>query len=213
MVAADRSARRYPHRIPVSDCKKISVAIKPFLAQNVFVASEGEIKLRFSQLEGWLDERLRRLWAAAESKAHGRGRISLLARSSGVSRRAIAVGLTELQKKPDRSQRTRLPIRQKGRRSQEGIAQGSGSAAGSGKLLEPVTRGDPQSPLRWTCKSVRNLADELRAQGHEASHMLVAELLHELKYSLQANSKTKEGSSHPDRNAQFEHINAKATES
>jgi len=80
------------------------------------------------------------------------------------------------------------------------------------KLLEPVTRGDPQSPLRWTCKSVRNLAEELRAQGHKVSHMLVAELLHEQKYSLQANRKTKEGSSHPDRNAQFEYINAKATE-
>src|ERR1700687_1643991 len=80
------------------------------------------------------------------------------------------------------------------------------------KLLEPVTRGDPQSPLRWTCKSVRKLADELRARGHEVSHMLVAELLHEPKYSLQANRKTKEGSSHPDRNAQFEYINAKATE-
>src|ERR1035438_5806784 len=80
------------------------------------------------------------------------------------------------------------------------------------KLLERVTRGDPQSPLRWTCKSVRNLADELRAQGHKVSHMLVAELLHEPKYSLQANRKTKEGSSHPDRNAQFEYINAKATE-
>jgi hypothetical protein len=80
------------------------------------------------------------------------------------------------------------------------------------KLLEPATRGDPQSPLRWTCKSVRNLADELRAQGHKVSHVLVAELLHQQKYSLQANRKTKEGSSHPDRNAQFEYINAKATE-
>ena len=80
------------------------------------------------------------------------------------------------------------------------------------KLLEPVTRGDPESPLRWTCKSVRNLADELQAWGHKVSHVLVAELLHEQKYSLQANRKTKEGSSHPDRNAQFEYINAKALE-
>jgi hypothetical protein len=69
----------------------------------------------------------------------------------------------------------------------------------------------PQSPLRWTCKSVRNLAAELQTQGHQVSHMLVAELLHQQKYSLQANRKTKEGSSHPDRNAQFEHINARAT--
>jgi hypothetical protein len=78
------------------------------------------------------------------------------------------------------------------------------------KLVDPVTRGDPESPLRWTCKSLRRLAQELRQMGHSVSHMLVGELLHEQKYSLQANRKTTEGSSHPDRNAQFEHINAKA---
>ena len=176
------------------------------------MASEGEIKQRFSQLEACLDERGRRLWAAAESAAHGRGGISLVARASGVSRRAIAVGLAELQKKPDRSQRRRLPIRQKGGGRKKASLKDPDLLLDLEKLLEPVTRGDPQSPLRWTCKSVRNLADELRAQGHEVSHMLVAELLHEQKYSLQANRKTKEGSSHPDRNAQFEYINAKATE-
>jgi hypothetical protein len=176
------------------------------------VASEGEIKQRFSQLEAWLDERARRLWAAAESAAHGRGGISLVARASGISRRAIAVGLAELQKKPDRPQRTHLPIRQKGGGRKKASLKDPGLLFDLEKLLEPVTRGDPQSPLRWTCKSVRNLADELRAQGHEVSHMLVAELLHEQTYSLQANRKTKEGSSHPDRNAQFEYINAKATE-
>src|SRR6202163_2327879 len=137
--------------------------------------------------------------------------LSLVARASGVSRRAIAVGLAELQKKPDRLQRMRLPIRQKGGGRKKSSLKDPDLLLDLEKLLEPVTRGDPQSPLRWTCKSVRNLADELRAQGHEVSHMLVAELLHEQKYSLQANRKTKEGSSHPDRNAQFEHINAKAT--
>jgi hypothetical protein len=143
------------------------------------MASEGEIKQRFSQLEAWLDERSRRLWAAAESAAHGRGGISLVARASGVSRRAIAVGLAELQKKPDRSQRARLPIRQKGGGRKKALLKDPDLLLDLEKLLEPVTRGDPQSPLRWTCKSVRNLADELRAQGHEVSHMLVAELLHE----------------------------------
>ncbi len=176
------------------------------------MASEGEIRQRFSRLEAWLDERARRLWAAAESAAHGRGGISLVARASGVSRRAIAVGLAELQKKPDRSERRHLPIRQKGGGRKKASLKDPDLLLDLEKLLEPVTRGDPQSPLRWTCKSVRNLADELRAQGHEVSHMLVAELLHEQKYSLQANRKTKEGSSHPDRNAQFEYINAKATE-
>jgi hypothetical protein len=105
-----------------------------------------------------------------------------------------------------------LPIRQKGGGRKKSALKDPDLMVDLEKLLEPVTRGDPQSPLRWTCKSVRNLADELRARGHEVSHMLVAELLHELKYSLQANRKTKEGSSHPDRNAQFEYINAKATE-
>jgi transposase len=176
------------------------------------VASEAEIKQRFSQLDAWLDERARRLWAAAESVAHGRGGISLVARASGVSRRAIAVGLAELQKKPERSQRKRLPIRQKGGGRKKASLKDPDLLLDLERLLEPVTRGDPQSPLRWTCKSVRNLADELRAQGHKVSHMLVAELLHEQKYSLQANRKTKEDSSHPDRNAQFEYINARAKE-
>ena len=163
-------------------------------------------------LEAWLDERTRRLWAAAESAAHGRGGISLVARASGVSRRAIAVGLAELRKKPDRSQRRRLPIRQKGGGRKKASLQDPNLLVDLEKLLEPVTRGDPQSPLRWTCKSVRNLAAELRAQGHKVSHMLVAELLHEQQYSLQANRETKEGASHPDRDAQFEYINAQATE-
>jgi len=175
------------------------------------VASESEIKQRFTQLKVWLDERSRRLWAAVESTAHGRGGISLVARATGISRRAIAVGAAELKKKPDRSQGTRLPIRQKGGGRKKASLKDPELLRDLEKLLEPVTRGDPQSPLRWTCRSLRNLADELRTQGHAASHMLVAELLHEQKYSLQANRKTKEGSSHPDRNAQFEHINAKAT--
>ncbi len=122
------------------------------------------------------------------------------------------MGLAELRRKPDRAERTRLPVRQKGGGRKKTSLKDPDLLRDLEKLLEPVTRGDPQSPLRWTCKSVRNLADELRARGHEVSHMLVAELLHEQKYSLQANRKTKEGSSHPDRNAQFEHINAKATE-
>ena len=176
------------------------------------MASESEIKQRFTQLKGWLDERSRRLWAAAEATAHGRGGISLVARASGISRRAIAVGVAELKKKPDRSRGERPPIRQKGGGRKKASLKDPELLRDLEKLVEPVTRGDPQSPLRWTCKSVRNLADELRTQGHAVSHMLVAELLHEQKYSLQANRKTKEGSSHPDRNAQFEHIRGKATE-
>ena len=78
------------------------------------------------------------------------------------------------------------------------------------RLVEPVTRGDPESPLRWTCKSVRKLAAELRHQGHQVSHQLVSELLHERGYSLQVNRKTREGGDHPDRDAPFEHVNTQA---
>lgn len=77
------------------------------------------------------------------------------------------------------------------------------------RLIDPVTQGDPESPLRWTCKSIRKLAEELRRMGHTASHRIVAELLHESGYSLQGNRKTIEGKGHPDRNAQFKHINCK----
>ena len=119
------------------------------------MASEDEIKARFSQLGAWLDERSRRLWAAAESAAHGRGGISLVARASGVSRRAIVVGLAELKKKPERSQRTRLPIRQKGGGRKKASLKDPDLLLDLEKLLEPVTRGDPQPPLRWTCKKCK----------------------------------------------------------
>ena len=136
----------------------------------------------------------------------------MVARASGVSRRAIAVGLSELQKKPHGAQGARLQVRQKGGGRKKTSLKDAALLSDLEKLLDSSTRGDPMSPLRWTCKSVRNLAEELQAQGHTVSHTLVAELLHEQKYSLQANRKTKEGASHPDRNAQFEHINAKASE-
>lgn len=174
------------------------------------MASEQELAIRFKLLEPWLDERTRRLWAAAESTSIGRGGISLVARASGVSRRAIHEGLSELKQKPDRARYARGPrIRRKGGGRKRTLAKDPSLIEDLEKLVEPVTRGDPESPLRWTCKSVRKLAEELRGLGHDASHTLVSELLHEQKYSLQANRKTKEGTSHPDRNAQFEHISEK----
>ena len=176
------------------------------------VASEREIVRRFRLVEPWLDERMRRLWAAAESAAVGRGGISLVARASGVSRRAIAAGLSELNQKPGKATHPKAVVRRKGAGRKKTLTKDPGLWRDLEKLVDPVTRGDPESPLRWTCKSVRRLAEELRRMGHGVSHMLVAELLHKQKYSLQANRKTKEGSSHPDRNAQFEHINAKAEE-
>jgi Rhodopirellula transposase DDE domain len=158
------------------------------------------------ELLGWaLDERLRRLFAATEAKVLGRGGVSAVAAATGVSRRAIHVGLQELaaqapQDKPDR-------IRRPGAGRKRLIEQDPTLLADLERLIEPLTRGDPESPLRWTCKSLRRLSEELRAQGHRVSHTLVGQLLRGLGYSLQANAKTLEGSGHPDRNAQFEHIN------
>ena len=163
---------------------------------------------RFKQLSPYFDERLRRLWAAAEADALGFGGAVAVERSTGVSRRAISVGHRELEAGPvgagvPRSGRVRSP--------------GGGRKKSTDKnpkllgtllaLVEPGTRGDPENPLRWTSKSVRHLAAELKAQGLRASHQLVAELLQREGYSLQANVKTREGGTHPDRNAQFEYIN------
>jgi transposase len=165
------------------------------------------IKQRFTSLEPFLDERLRRLYAAAEAKALGYGGVSTVARATGVSRRAIGIGLQELAA-PAVSSGQR--IRQPGGGRKRTVAKDPTLLHDLEQLVEPLSRGDPESPLRWTCKSLRKLADELSRQGHQVSHRLVAELLQELGYSLQANRKTREGAAHPDRTAQFEHINAQA---
>lgn len=164
------------------------------------------IKSRFTNLQPFLDERLRRVYAAAEAEAIGHGGVSVVSRATGVSRRAIAVGKKEL-KNPKPMQKTR--IRKKGGGRKRATDKDHSLKADLEGLVEPVTRGDPESPLRWTCKSVRKLADELKRIGHEISHNLVAELLRSMGYSLQANRKTLEGASHPDRDGQFEHINEK----
>jgi transposase len=162
------------------------------------------IRQRFASLEPFLDERLRRLYAAAEAKALGYGGVSAVARAIGVSRRAIGNGLKELGD-PAANQVRR--IRKPGGGRKRTVATDATLVHDLEQLVEPTSRGDPESPLRWTCKSVRKLAEELNRQGHQVSHRLVAELLQDLGYSLQANRKTREGAAHPDRNAQFEHIN------
>jgi transposase len=165
------------------------------------------IQRRFECLLPTLDERRRRLMAAAESLAIGYGGISRVARATGVSRRAIARGIAELSHAP--GSRGGGAIRKPGAGRKRTVEQDATLVRDLEALIEPLSRGDPESPLRWTCKSLRNLARELGHQGHRVSHRLVAELLHELGYSLQANAKTREGASHPDRNAQFEHIHGK----
>jgi transposase len=160
---------------------------------------------RFKLLEKQLDERMRRCVAAAEAEALGPRGISIVSRATGVSRRAIRRGLKELRETPSAPRTGR--IREPGGGRKRTTEKDPTLRRDLEQLVEPTTRGDPESPLRWTCKSVRQLATALTRQGHRASHQLISELLHELGFSLQANRKTIEGASHPDRNAQFEYIN------
>jgi hypothetical protein len=169
------------------------------------------VGLRFRSLSSFLDERMRRLVAAAESAAIGYGGVSLVARATGVSRRAITEGMKELsQQKVSGEPLSQSRIRRKGAGRKRTVDRDPGLRADLDRLVDPATRGDPESPLRWTCKSVRMLAGELRREGHAISHQTVAELLHAMDYSLQANQKKLEGSQHADRNQQFEYINRKA---
>ena len=164
------------------------------------------IKKRFSVLSRLLDERSRRLVAGAESLALARGGISAVSRATGISRPVIRQGIAEL-KNPKTALMGR--VRRPGGGRKRIAERDAAVVLDLEKLVGPVTRGDPESPLRWTCKSVRRLAAELGRQGHVISYPVVAELLRELGYSLQANRKTTEGAGHPDRNAQFEYINRK----
>lgn len=163
------------------------------------------IKKRFEGIEPFLNERMRRLWAAAEASALGHGGIAKVSRATGISRPTIAAGLEDL---ADSSLANTKRVRKAGGGRKRTVDKDPTLVQDLEGLIEPTSRGDPESPLRWTSKSVRKLAQELNRMGHRVSHRLVADLLHELDYSLQANRKTKEGDSHPDRDAQFEHINA-----
>ncbi len=165
---------------------------------------EGAIQRRYQAIASVVDERVRRLVVGAEALAIGRGGQAAVARATGVSRRTIRQGMRELGQGTGGGEKGR--IRRPGGGRKRTVELDPSLREGLERLVEPTSRGDPESPLRWTTKSVRNLADELGQQGHKASHRMVAELLHELGYSLQANRKTLEGSAHPDRNAQFEHL-------
>jgi len=168
-----------------------------------------EVRQRFISLQPVLDEKSRRMLVAAESKAWGAGGISAISKTTGVSRQVIRQGLRELEGSPTHPDGR---IRRPGGGRKSARQKDPTLVADLEKLVEPATRGDPESCLRWTSKSVRKLAEELVGLGHEVSYPVVAELLHETGYSLQANRKTKEGDSHPDRNAQFEHIEARVQE-
>src|SRR5262244_2938558 len=162
---------------------------------------------KYEFLRSELDERGRRLWAASEALALGRGGIVTVARATGLAERTIRRGQRELRRPvPSVAVASRRVRRPGGGRTrlvdEDPMVVGALEA-----LVEPTARGDPRSPLRWTCKSTRRLAEELTRQGHRISHTKVAQLLEGLGYSLQGTRKTKEGATHPDRNAQFEYIN------
>lgn len=163
---------------------------------------------KFNSLKVELDERSRRIWAATEALAIGHGGIKAVAKATGIAESTIRIGKKELQQgistKPMEGPPRRIRRKGGGRKPLTEFDNSLTSALDA--LVEPGARGDPMSPLRWTCKSTRKLAKELKNQGHSVSHTKVAQLLRALGYSLQGTRKTKEGSTHPDRNAQFEYI-------
>jgi Rhodopirellula transposase DDE domain len=172
-----------------------------------------EIRSRYEDLAQVMDERVTRLWAAGEAKSLGWGGIAAVTAATGILGKRIRYGirdLADIQRSPPDKSPQRQRIRRPGAGRKELTAADATLVPDLESLIDPSTRGDPESPLRWTCKSVRKLTEELRGMGHEVGAQKVSELLHELGYSLQGTRKTREGSAHPDRNAQFEHINTKA---
>lgn len=164
------------------------------------------IKQKFETLCPFMDERMRRLWAAAEACALGRGGITAVAAATGLSRTTITQGIRAQQGHPA-TEGAPGRMRRPGGGRKAMTERDTTLLRDVEALVDPLTRGDPQSPLRWTCKSTRRLATELQAMGHAVSARTVARLLRDMHYSLQANRKTKEGSTHPDRNAQFAYMN------
>ena len=175
--------------------------------------ADSPISQRWSLMRERLDERQRRAFAAAEAKVLGRGGVAQVIAATGMARNTVMAGMHELEGSSNEFlSATPLAAAGSTRRG------GGGRKAATHKdpslvpdllaLVDPTSRGDPQSPLRWTCKSLRVLADELKAGGHAISHVVVGRLLKDQGYSLQANAKVIEGNQSPDRNAQFEHINA-----
>ena len=170
------------------------------------------IAAKFISLRPLLDERARRVWAAVEARAMGRGGMSRVAEATGRSRVTIRAGLQELALADTASgpQASPARLRRRGGGRKPLSMHDPHLLHALETLVDPVTRGDPMSLLRWTCKSAAQLAAALRAQGHPVSERTVNRLLHDLGYSLQANRKTLEGSAHPDRDAQFQYINRRA---
>ncbi len=181
------------------------------------MTTDSLIGQRWKVMHAALDERQRRLLVAVEAKVLGRGGITAVAVATGVSRSTIMAGLNEIEAMQTNKVTQQEPAALSTRTRRAGAGRKSAAVkdetlvADLLALVDPVTRGDPQSALRWTCKSLRALSDELKTRGHSISHVVVGQLLKLQGYSLQANAKVIEGNQSPDRNAQFEHINATVT--
>jgi hypothetical protein len=175
------------------------------------VVDEAGIQLRYQLLDPVLDERSRRRFAAAEAKAAGRGGVASVSRITGMARSTIIRGLAELAVDFGNGAASTVPrsrIRRPGGGRKKLTETDPTLLSDLQGLVEPATRGDPEAALLWTSRSLRNLADALRTMGHRIGHNVVADLLRDLNYSLQANRKTREGTHNPDRDAQFGYINA-----
>ena len=168
------------------------------------------IRRKFEALRPFLNERARRVWAATEATALGRGGVVLVARATGLARSTLYEGLRDLRELPAATPTAPRRLRRPGGGDKPLTLKDPTLLAALEALVDPLARGDPESPLRWTTKSTRKLAAALQAQGHRISRGTVAALLRELGYSLQGTRKVQEGKSHPDREAQFAHINAQA---
>jgi hypothetical protein len=164
------------------------------------------IKARFDALAPFLDERARRLFAASEARAAGRGGVVAVSRATGIARSTIDRGLADLRTGVEQLGGR---VRRAGGGGKPAIKMQPGILAALNELVQSSIRGDPEAALLWVSKSQRHLSAALAERGFTAGQKLVGRLLHHLGFSLQANAKTREGAGHPDRNAQFEHINAK----
>jgi hypothetical protein len=168
------------------------------------------VRQKYQSLQLSMSERLRRLWAAAEAVSLGRGGITAVALATGLSRTTIWEGMNDLRGSGEDAGGASLPpgrSRRYGGGRKAAVKADPGLLSDLESLVEPTERGDPESPLRWTCKSTRKLAEQLRAKGHLVGERTVSAILHLRGYSLQSNRKTKEGGGHPDRDQQFEYIN------
>ena len=176
------------------------------LPRMISSTQEQVIKTKYEALKPELDERARRVWAAAEARSLGHGGVATVARVTGIAESTIRLGTQALTSPPTSSEAPRR-MRRHGAGRKPLTAQDQQRLKALDALVEPTARGDPMSPLRWTCKSTRRLAKELAQQGHHVSHTNVGQLLKALNDSLQGTRKTREGTSHPDREAQFASIN------